>query len=412
MPSPRAHPPSRGPQAAAALLGDRLPARLLVPYLLAALALAIAYGASFLLVDALRAAGFDAADAGNVISIGTVATLIGAGGAGRLAQRAGILPVIAAAAVAMALAMACFAVVGTAGIGMAYAGGVLLGLGWALCYMLAPIQLIHCLKPAARLEALTLLSGSQMLGLGLAAPLGHFLADRFGGAAFAFAVYAALCVVAAAVAWGLRRPLARLPQLPLDAVALTPPAMARVLGSRAALPVLMMALSACTFAGLSTFQSLYARPLQLTPDTFFLTFTLTTVALRFSVAFLIGKLPLRPLALCLFLLTLAGIALLALNPGSVWLYVGATVLFATGYGLTYSTLNAMVVNLAGESNLSIPVASQVFTLGYFAGAFGFPYVAGRLIAAHGIGVALVAMMALVAINIAIIGAVLLRTRQG
>lgn len=131
MPSPRAHPPSRGPQAAAALLGDRLPARLLVPYLLAALALAIAYGASFLLVDALRAAGFDAADAGNVISIGTVATLVGAGGAGRLAQRAGILPVIAAAAVAMALAMACFAVVGTAGIGMAYAGGVLLGLGWA-----------------------------------------------------------------------------------------------------------------------------------------------------------------------------------------------------------------------------------------------------------------------------------------
>ena len=255
MPSPRANPPCLAPHAAAALLGDRLPARLLVPYLLAALALAIAYGASFLLVDALRAAGFDAADAGTVISIGTVATLIGAGGAGRLAQRAGILPVIAAAAAVMALAMACFAVVGTAGIGMAYAGGVLLGLGWALFYMLAPIQLIHCLKPAARLEALTLLSGSQMLGLGLAAPLGHFLADRFGGAAFAFAVYAALCVVAAAVAWGLRRPLARLPQLPLDAVALTPPAMARVLGSRAALPVLMMALSACTFAGLSTFQS-------------------------------------------------------------------------------------------------------------------------------------------------------------
>lgn len=188
--------------------------------------------------------------------------------------------------------------------------------------------------------------------------------------------------------------------------------MARVLGSRAALPVLMMALSACTFAGLSTFQSLYARPLQLTPDTFFLTFTLTTVALRFSVASLIGKLPLRPLALCLFLLTLAGIALLALNPGSVWLYVGATVLFATGYGLTYSTLNAMVVNLAGESNLSIPVASPVFTLGYFAGAFGFPYVAGRLIAAHGIGFALAAMMALVAVNIAIIGVVLLRGRQG
>ncbi|AUZ17967.1 MFS transporter [Achromobacter xylosoxidans] len=412
MPSSRSNPPCLAPQAAAALLADRLPARLLIPYLLSALALAVAYGASFLLVDALRAAGFDAADAGTVISIGTVATLIGAGGAGRLAQRVGILPVIATAAVVMALAMACFALAGTAGIGVAYAGGVLLGLGWALFYMLAPIQLIHCLKPAARLEALTLLSGSQMLGLGLAAPLGHFLAARCGGSAFTFAAYAALCVLAAVLAWGLRRPLARLPQLPLDAVALTPAAMARVMGSRTALPVLMVAFSACTFAGLSTFQSLYARPLQLTPDTFFLTFTLTTVALRFSVASLIGRLPLRPLALCLFLVTLAGIALLAVNPGSAWLYAGATVLFATGYGLTYSTLNAMVVNFAGESNLSIPVASQVFTLGYFAGAFGFPYVAGKLIAAHGVSVALGAMMALVVVNIVIAGAVLQRSRNG
>ncbi|MDX8442333.1 hypothetical protein [Mesorhizobium australafricanum] len=56
------------------------------------------------------------------------------------------------------------------------------------------------------------------------------------------------------------------------------------------------------------------------------------------------------------------------------LYIAATILFATGYGLTYSTLNAMVVNLAGERDLSAPVASQVFTLGYFVGLFGFPYV--------------------------------------
>ncbi|MCG2599611.1 MFS transporter [Achromobacter insuavis] len=407
MPPLRPIPPFIAPRDAASLLADRVPARLLIPYLLSALALAIAYGASFLLADALPAAGFEAAEAGTVISIGTLATLAGSTFAGRIAQRIGILPVIAAAALIMALALGCFALAASAGIAVAYAGGVLLGLGWALFYMLAPIQLIHCLKPAARLEALTLLSGSQMLGLGLAAPLGHFLAARFGGAPFAFGAYAAVCVAAAALAWGLRGPLARLPQLPMNAVALSLPAVGRVLRSRAWMPVLMMGLSACTFAGLSTFQSLYARPLRLTPDTFFLTFTITTVALRFSVASLIGKLPLRPLALCLFGVTLAGIALLAVNPGSVWLYVGATVLFATGYGLTYSTLNAMVVNIAGESDLSMPVASQVFTLGYFAGAFGFPYVAGRLIAAHGIDVVLGAMMALVAVNIAIAGGITL-----
>ena len=103
------------------------------------------------------------------------------------------------------MAMACFALLDAAGLPMAYAGGLLLGLGWAVFYMLAPILLIHCLKPKARLEALTLLSGSQMLGMGLAAPLGHFLARQSGRVSAAFAAYAACCAIAAGVAWLLRR---------------------------------------------------------------------------------------------------------------------------------------------------------------------------------------------------------------
>ncbi len=133
------------------------------------------------------------------------------------------------------------------------------------------------------------------------------------------------------------------------------------------LPVVMLAIGACTFAGLSTFQSIYAETRGLSPNVFFLTFTVTTVTLRFSVAGMIGKLPLGRLALTLFVTTLIGIGLLVLNPGSELLYVVATVLFAIGYGLTYSTLNAMVVNLAGERGLSISTASQVFTLAYFRG---------------------------------------------
>ena len=105
------------------------------------------------------------------------------------------------------MAMACFALLDAAGLPMAYAGGLLLGLGWAVFYMLAPILLIHCLKPKARLEALTLLSGSQMLGMGLAAPLGHFLARQSGRVSAAFAAYAACCAIAAGVAWLLRRSL-------------------------------------------------------------------------------------------------------------------------------------------------------------------------------------------------------------
>ncbi|SEP38604.1 Predicted arabinose efflux permease, MFS family [Methylobacterium sp. ap11] len=380
-------------------LADRLPTRLFAPYLASAVTLAMAYGSSFLLPDALSAAGHPASTAGAVVSVGTVATLVGSLVAGRLAERAGILPLIITAAAIMAAAMACFAMIGSGGLPLAYAGGLLLGLGWAVFYMLAPVQLIHCLRPAARLEALTLLSGSQMLGIGLSAPLGHLVADHVGGPARAYAVYAAFCALAAGFCLAIRKPMALQLQLPMHAVALTITSILSVLRASTVVPVVMMGVAACTFAGLSTFQGLYAGSRGTTADVFFLTFTVATVVLRFSVASMIGSLPLARVALALFIATLLGLGLLVANEGSRTLYVVATILFATGYGLTYSTLNAMVVNLAGAKDLSVPVASQVFTLGYFIGLFGFPFVAGRVIAGYGIDAALVVMAALVAANI-------------
>lgn len=393
------------PADAQAHLSDRLPPSILLPYLLVAMTLALAYGATFLLADGLREAGFPAAGAGTVVGIGTAATLAGSVLAGRWAERLGVLPLIAGAAVVMACAMACFALMGRAGMASACLGGLLLGLGWAVFYMLAPLQIIHCLKPAARLEAFTLLSGSQMLGMGLAAPLGHLLARRWGGVWVAFAAYAAFCVAAAGCALLVQRRMARQPRLPMQAVALSWAEVARVLRSKTVMPVVLMGLCACTFAGLSTFQSLYAQSRGLSPDVFFIAFTVTTVVLRFTVASWIGRLPLARLALALFVLTLCGIALLMLNAGSAVLYGIAAILFATGYGLTYSTLNAMAVNLAQALGLPVAVASQVFTLGYFAGAFGFPYVAGSLIAASGVDAMLFAMLGLMGVNIVVAWAV-------
>ena len=398
----RSEPHLVAPEATEALLADRLPVGAFAPYLLSAVALAIAYGSSFLLADMLRVAGYGASKAGAVVSAGTVATLIGSVFAGRLAERIGILPLVGASALTMAAAMSCFSLISVGGLLLAYVGGLLLGLGWAVFYMLAPIQVIHCLKPSARLEALTLLSGSQMLGIGLSAPIGHFIAQRFGTPTIAYALYAAFCGLAAAFAMLARRQLKSQPQLPMRAVALSFTSIKSILRTRTAMPILMMGIAACTFAGLSTFQSIYAQSRGLSPDAFFLTFTVTTVALRFSVASLIGKLPLSRLAMTLFVVTLLGILLLAVNTGSSLLYIGATILFATGYGLTYSTLNAMAVNLAEERSLSVPVASQVFTLGYFVGLFGFPYVAGHLIAGRGINSVLTTMMGLVVLNLVVV----------
>ena len=53
-------------------LPDRLPPGILLPYLLVAMVLALAYGATFLVADGLREAGFEASRAGAVVGTGTV----------------------------------------------------------------------------------------------------------------------------------------------------------------------------------------------------------------------------------------------------------------------------------------------------------------------------------------------------
>jgi hypothetical protein len=171
----------------------------------------------------------------------------------------------------------------------------------------------------------------------------------------------------------------------------------------------MIGLAASVFAGLSTFQSLYAESRGLSPETFFAVFTITTVGLRFSVAPLIGRIALGKLVLALFVATLAAVVLLRVNDHSLELYALATIVFATGYGLTYSALNSMVVNMAGDLGLSIAVTSQVFTLSYFVGLFGFPYVGGVVISSSGVNAVLALMAAIVLSNICLLTP-LLRSR--
>ena len=49
-----------------------------------------------------------------------------------------------------------------------------------------------------------------------------------------------------------------------------------------------------------------------------------------------------------------------------------------------STLNGMAINLASEQGLSASASSQVFTIAYFTGLFGFPYAAGVVVTHAGV----------------------------
>ncbi|MCA1395692.1 MFS transporter [Bradyrhizobium sp. BRP56] len=385
-------------------LPSAIPLEISIPFMLGSISLAASYGSSFFLVDALRSIQQSATTAGAVISTGTIATIACSLMVGRIADTLGLMRTITIAAVMMAGAMICFALVSTLTL-FAYVGGLFLGIGWSGFYMLAPLQILGHVRAEARIKYLTLLSGSQMLGIGLASPVARTVAVTAGSYIAVYALFAAACLVGATFLELAGRGLAQAPQTKLPTIRLTPEGVLKAFKSNTRYPIIMIGLGGCVFAGLFTFQTLYAASRSQSADTFFLVFTLTAVFMRFAVAPIIGRFRLERVAAVLIICTIAGLFILFVNVGSTANYIFGTMMFALGYGLSYSTLNSMVVHLADTGGTSLAIASQVFTLSYFIGLFGFPYIAGQIVKSGSFDNLLISMMILIVAN-----AVLLATQ--
>ncbi|WP_247355003.1 hypothetical protein [Bradyrhizobium sp. 160] len=162
---------------------DKLPSavslEVSIPFMLGSASLAASHGSSFFLVEALRSIGQGTTTAGTVISTGTIATILSSLLAGRIADLLGLMRTITFAAAMIAAAMICFASASILPL-FAYIGGLLLGIGWSVFYILAPLQVMCHVQAEARIKYLTLLSGSQMLGIGPAAPLARTAAEAIG----------------------------------------------------------------------------------------------------------------------------------------------------------------------------------------------------------------------------------------
>ena len=369
---------------------DELPKSILLPLLIGGVLLAACYGSTFMLADHLNLQGLDPTLAGSAVSAGILVTLGSAIFAGRLASRIGLVRSISISAVLMALAMISFSAAPIIPNAI-FAGGVFLGTAWAVFYILAPLIVINMVTSSFRVKYLTFFSGAQMLGLGLSVPVSNLLIEK--GILYS-EIYAGLGALSffSAILF-LQGSRGDRTQNNTASYTLTLAGTASIISNSTVLPAMMISLLACIFAGLATFQSLYAEPLGLTPVTFFLTFTLVTVILRFGVASKIAKLPIYKLAIGLILITMVSLGLFVINQGSVHLYVLASATFAVGYGLSYSTLNVIAVNIAEAKGLSIAASSQIFTLFYFVGIFGFPFIAGQLIAVSSVHTLLLSVIA-------------------
>ena len=373
--------------------------------LITSVLLATCYGSTFMLADYLRLQGLEPTQAGSVISSGVIVTLICALFAGKLAERIGLIASLAIASVLMGLAMLSFSTAGKF-FGVIYVGGILLGAGWAIFYILAPLIVINSVSSTARIKYLTYLSGAQMLGLGLSTPVGNLLVTygiNHQTIYIYLAILAIICPLLLIKISCIEKNISK------STHRLTLSETIQVFTKSTLSPVMMILLLACIFSGLATFQSLYADTRGFDSSTFFIVFTFVTVVLRFGVASQLVKLPIYNLAIGLIILIVLSLMLLLFNKTNPILYIVSSVIFAIGYGLSYSTLNAIVVNTAEEHSLSTSSASQIFTLCYFVGIFGFPFIAGILIKIGTIN-SMLLMAILIALAALLIG-VRLRTQK-
>ena len=256
-------------------------------------------------------------------------------------------------------------------------------------YLLTPLLAISRASPEDRVKYLTIVSGLMMLGIGLGPVLGQALESVGLSISCVFAIAACLSLISGGLALVLVQSDRRAGH---SSTSLTLAVLFGVLRSRAAPPTIMIAIGGGIFGCLTSFQAPISEAIGVDYALFFAVFVVTVVAARLSLAAHIGRQPPYPTVLALLGLMVAALLSWVLVPQSPLVYGATTVLFAVGYGLTYSVLNGIVANIEQQA-LAAP-ALLVFPLAYFLGLYGAPFLGGWVIATQGVQMLLLALVVL------------------
>ena len=351
-------------------------------YLVASLFVASAYGMILMLpLRVLELGGSETTAGGLQLIIGFVA-IVSSIGAGRLNDWIGQLGSMSVAATLVAAALMGFVLATKLGLAMC-ASTVVFGLGWGLFFANKLVVLARISTSAQRFQLYTFLAIAIMAGYGLSPVAGAWIVYWTGDIRFPFALTAVLCLISAFGYYLLRKPVRamegkssgnRIDTLHLSHVG-------RILRSQAFLPILLTFLSACVFSGMNSFQAVFALERGLSYADWFLSYTITVIGIRFLIS---GKI--SPANAEIALIILFGIMTLAVGffgavDSSVLFYVLVAALFGLGYGVSSPIVQTLGANLADADLL--PQSLQVLVLAHLCGVFGFPLIAGWLLAEHG-----------------------------
>nr|WP_320326933.1 MFS transporter [Pseudomonas sp. P1B16] len=258
--------------------------------------------------------------------------------------------------------------------------GLMLGIGWGVFYTIGPIMVTQMVEPTRRTHCFALLSGSMLTGIGTGPLLGKFAA--FVALPTQLAFWVAACAAGLAglyFAWLASTSQGR---RPAEKVQIGLASALKVMSSRSGLSILMVGLGGAIFGTMGSFQTSYAARLGLDYSTFFIGFMGAAIACRLLLAGWVVKQ--HPLATSWVLTLIMATAVLGFDQWvhSTESYLAMAVLLGVGYGLNYSVINGLAANEA-PAGLTAQ-ALLLFSLSYFIGVFGFPYVASQLITQLGI----------------------------
>lgn len=357
--------------------------------------LSLSYGSTFLLSLLIGSRGGNEHDAGSVISAAMLSTFVAVIVSGHLSDLLGAARSIALFGILLVAASLGFAL--TPGFGnLLLFFGLLLGLGWGVFYTLGPIIVASLVTPAQRAKYFALLSGSMLTGIGSGPLLGRAASALGFPVTTAFYLAALASLVGVVLFWRLHAQLEKSHATSAPAARISWRATTRVLSSKAVLPIIMVGLGGCIFGGLSSFQTSYAAARSLDYSLFFLGFMSAAISGRMLIAgFVVKRDPL--IASCLLSgLTVGSIVLFGFVVDDAFSYVLAAVILGIGYGLTYSVINGLAANEAPTGTTS--QALLLFSLSYFVGVFGFPWLAGRIIVEHGMTTLLYTVLGVAIVN--------------
>lgn len=356
-----------------------------------------AYGLTFLLPRLFAEFGADEKTVGVMLSVTAISTILTVGFAGHLSDLLGRVRLLGLACLSISIALVGYGIAHQVGLVLVLAS-LAMGAGWGLTYALPPIVLTGLVTAQDRVRFFAILSVAMMAGFGLSPVMASGLQTVGVSIQQAFLLMAVLCGIAAVIFFALvgavRAQSDSAGTAPKASLSRT--ALSGVMRSPARLPVIMVAIGASVFAGMSNFQTVFADARGLDYAQYFLVYTVTVMIFRVVLAKFTGG-PNPYLTISALQYVMAGAVLLFLFSGSnPVLYLVVATLFGIGYGVSYPILAAMAANDAEDA--LVPQTLQIFALSYFVGIFGFPLVAGWMIVELGSGALLTTLVVLAGVE--------------